>query len=175
MLELHYWPTANGNKIALFLEEATLDYRVVPIHLSRGEQFEPDLARISPNNRIPAIVDQAPADGGAPFSAFESGAILLYLAERTGRILPHNPRDRHVAMQWLFWQVGGLGPMAGQSYHFLHAAPRQLPMERKWRACMASCTVIWTTAATTFAATNTASRTWPAIHGSLRTKSRASS
>ena len=127
MLDLHYWPTANGNKIALFLEEAALDYRVVPIHLAQGEQFHPDFVHISRNNRIPAIVDLTPADGGAPFSAFESGAILLYLAEKTGRFLPQNPRDRHIAMQWLFWQVGGLGPMAGQSYHFLHAAPQQLP------------------------------------------------
>ncbi len=127
MLDLHYWPTANGNKIALFLEEAALDYRAVPVRIGRGEQFHPDFARISPNNRIPAIVDQAPADGGAPFSVFESGGILWYLAEKTGRFLPQDPRDRSVAMQWLFWQVGGLGPMAGQSYHFLNAAPQPLP------------------------------------------------
>jgi GST-like protein len=127
MLDLHYWPTANGNKIALFLEEAALDYRAVPVHIGRGEQFHPDFARISPNNRIPAIVDLAPADGGAPFSVFESGAILWYLAEKTGRFLPQDPRARSIAMQWLFWQVGGLGPMAGQSYHFLNSAPQQLP------------------------------------------------
>jgi GST-like protein len=120
MLNLHYWPTANGNKIPLFLEEAGLDYRVFPVRLSQGEQ-------LSPNNRIPAIVDLAPADGGTPYSLFESGAILQYLAEKTGRFLPQGQRERHVAMQWLFWQVGGLGPMAGQSYHFLNSAPEQVP------------------------------------------------
>jgi GST-like protein len=127
MLNLHYWPTANGNKIALFLEEAALDYRVSPVRLSQGEQFHPVFLQISPNNRIPAIVDLAPADGGTPYSLFESGAILQYLAEKTGRFLPKGQRERHVAMQWLFWQVGGLGPMAGQSYHFLNAAPEQVP------------------------------------------------
>lgn len=127
MLDLHYWPTANGNKIALFLEEAALPYRVVPVRIGKGEQFHPDFLKLSPNNRIPAIVDQAPGDGGAPYSLFESGAILLYLADKTGRFLPRDARARNVAMQWLFWQVGGLGPMAGQSYHFMHAAPEQLP------------------------------------------------
>ncbi|CDG84299.1 glutathione binding-like protein [Janthinobacterium agaricidamnosum] len=127
MLELHYWPTANGNKIALFLEEASLEYRLVPIRIGNGEQFHPDVLKLSPNNRVPALVDRAPADGGAPYSLFESGAILCYLAEKTGKFLPASPRDRHLAMQWLFWQVGGLGPMAGQSNHFLHAAPEQLP------------------------------------------------
>lgn len=127
MLELHYWPTSNGNKIPLFLEEAGLQYRVVPVRLSAGDQLRPEFQRISPNNRIPAIVDLNPADGGEAFSLFESGAILLYLAEKTGRFLPGDPRARSVAMQWLFWQVGGLGPMAGQSYHFLHAAPEQIP------------------------------------------------
>jgi GST-like protein len=127
MLNLHYWPTANGNKIPLFLEEAGLDYRVFPVRLSQGEQFHPDFLQLSPNNRIPAIVDLAPADGGTPYSLFESGAILQYLAEKTGRFLPQGQRERHVAMQWLFWQVGGLGPMAGQSYHFLNAAPEQVP------------------------------------------------
>jgi len=126
MLNLHYWPTANGNKIALFLEEAALDYRVVPIQLSKKEQFHPDFLSISPNNRIPAIVDLQPASGTQPFSVFESGAILLYLAEKSGRFLPADPRARSVAMQWTFWQVGGLGPMAGQSYHFLQAAPEKL-------------------------------------------------
>jgi GST-like protein len=127
MLNLHYWPTANGNKIPLFLEEAGLDYRVFPVRLSQGEQFHPDFLQLSPNNRIPAIVDLAPADGGTPYSMFESGAILQYLAEKTGRFLPQGQRERHVAMQWLFWQVGGLGPMAGQSYHFLNSAPEQVP------------------------------------------------
>jgi len=127
MLNLHYWPTANGNKIALFLEEAALDYRVFPVRLSKNEQFHSDFLSISPNNRIPAIVDLQPASGTQAFSVFESGAILLYLAEKSGRFLPADPRARSVAMQWTFWQVGGLGPMAGQSYHFLQAAPEKLP------------------------------------------------
>ena len=123
MLELHYWPTANGNKIALFLEEAGLNYRVFPINISKGQQFQPDFLRIAPNNRIPAIIDRQPADGGGHYSLFESGAILLYLAEKSGLFLPQDARARHQAMQWLFWQVGGLGPMAGQSNHFLNSAP----------------------------------------------------
>jgi GST-like protein len=127
MLELHYWPTANGNKIALFLEEAGLDYRVVPINLARGEQHQPDFLQISPNNRIPAIIDPKPADGGEQYSLFESGAILTYLAEKTGKFMPQDARARHLVNQWLFWQVGGLGPMAGQSYHFLNSAPEQNP------------------------------------------------
>lgn len=127
MLDLHYWPTANGNKIALFLEEAALEYQVIPVRIAKGEQFHPDFLQLSPNNRIPAIVDLKPDDGGAPYSLFESGAILSYLAEKTGKFMPSNPRDRHVVMQWLFWQVGGLGPMAGQSNHFLHSAPEQVP------------------------------------------------
>jgi len=127
MLNLHYWPTANGNKIALFLEEAALDYRVFPIQLSKNEQLHAEFVAISPNKRIPAIVDLLPADGKNPFSVFESGAILLYLAEKSGRFLPGDPRARSVAMQWTFWQVGGLGPMGGQSYHFLQAAPERLP------------------------------------------------
>ena len=127
MLNLHYWPTANGNKVTLFLEEAALDYRVMTIQLSKKEQFHPNFLSISPNGRIPAIVDLQPAGGTQPFSVFESGAILLYLAEKSGRFLPADPRARSVAMQWTFWQVGGLGPMAGQSYHFLQAAPEKLP------------------------------------------------
>ncbi len=127
MLDLHCWPTANGNKIALFLEEAALAYRVVPVRIGKGEQFHPDFLKLSPNNRIPTIVDQAPADGGAPYSVFESGAILLYLADKTGRFLPLDARGRKLALQWLFRQVAGLGPMAGQSYHFMHAAPQQVP------------------------------------------------
>lgn len=127
MLELHYWPTANGNKIALFLEEAGLNYRVFPINLARGEQHQPEFLQISPNNRIPAIIDPRPADGGEQFSLFESGAILTYLAEKTGKFMPQDARARHLVNQWLFWQVGGLGPMAGQSYHFLNSAPEQNP------------------------------------------------
>lgn len=118
MIDLYYWTTPNGHKITLFLEESGLPYKIHPINIGKGEQFAPEFLRISPNNRIPAIVDQAPADGGAPISIFESGAILLYLAEKTGRFLPHDIRGRQQVLQWLFWQVGGLGPMAGQNHHF---------------------------------------------------------
>jgi GST-like protein len=127
MIDLYYWTTPNGHKITMFLEETGLPYRVHPINISKGEQFAPEFLKISPNNRIPAIVDQTPADGGAPISIFESGAILQYLAEKTGRFVPHDLRGRNVAMQWLFWQMGGLGPMAGQNHHFVQYAPEQLP------------------------------------------------
>lgn len=119
MIDLHYWKTPNGHKITIFLEEAGLEYRIVPVHIGKGEQFEPGFLAISPNNRIPAIVDRAPADGGEPIAVFESGAILLYLAEKTGRFLPADVRGRFEAVQWLMWQMGGLGPMAGQNHHFL--------------------------------------------------------
>ena len=118
MIELHYWPTPNGYKIRLFLEEAGLEHRIVPVDIGQGDQFKPDFLAISPNNKMPAIVDHAPADGGDPLSLFESGEILLYLAEKTGRFLPTGTRERHRALQWLFWQVAGLGPMAGQAGHF---------------------------------------------------------
>ncbi|MGT2452642.1 glutathione binding-like protein [Cupriavidus basilensis] len=127
MIDLYYWTTPNGHKITMFLEEAGLPYRVVPVNISRGEQFEPAFLKISPNNRIPAIVDQAPDDGGEPVSTFESGAILLYLADKTGRFIPADLRGRNMALQWLFWQMGGLGPMAGQNHHFVQYAPEPLP------------------------------------------------
>lgn len=127
MIDLHYWTTPNGHKITLFLEETGLPYRIHPVNIGKGEQFAPDFLKISPNNRIPAIVDQAPADGGAPLSLFESGAILLYLAEKTGKLLPGDGRGRAEVSQWLFWQVGGLGPMAGQNGHFRLAAPEPIP------------------------------------------------
>lgn len=127
MIDLYYWTTPNGHKITMFLEEAGLPYRVVPVNISRGEQFEPAFLEISPNNRIPAIVDLAPADGGEPVATFESGAILLYLADKTGRFIPADLRGRNMALQWLFWQVGGLGPMAGQNHHFVQYAPEPLP------------------------------------------------
>lgn len=127
MIDLYYWPTPNGHKITLFLEEARLPYRLVPVNIGRGEQFEPDFLRISPNNRMPAIVDHAPADGGEPISIFESGAILLYLADKTRQFIPQDLRGRNVALQWLFWQMGGLGPMAGQNHHFNRYAPEKLP------------------------------------------------
>lgn len=118
MIELHYWPTPNGHKIKMFLEEAGLEHAVVPVNISRGDQFKPEFLAISPNNKMPAIVDTAPADGGAPVSVFESGAILLYLAEKSGCLLPADLRGRTTVLEWLFWQVGGLGPMAGQNHHF---------------------------------------------------------
>ena len=109
MIELYYWPTPNGQKIALFLEETGLEYEIRPVNINKGDQFKPDYLAISPNNKMPAIVDRAPADGGAPISVFESGAILLYLADKTRQLIPADIRGRVMAMQWLFWQVGGLG------------------------------------------------------------------
>lgn len=127
MINLYYWTTPNGHKISLFLEEAGLPYNVHPINISQGEQFQPHFLKIAPNNRIPAIVDHEPADGGEPLSLFESGAILLYLAEKTGQFLPKDLRGRQTALQWLFWQMGGLGPMAGQNHHFSQFAPEKIP------------------------------------------------
>jgi GSH-dependent disulfide-bond oxidoreductase len=127
MIDLYYWPTPNGHKITLFLEEAKLPYQIKPVNISRGEQFEPDFLKIAPNNRMPAIVDHAPADGGAPISLFESGAILLYLSDKTGQFLSSDVRERWLSLQWLFWQMGGLGPMAGQNHHFVQYAPQRIP------------------------------------------------
>ena len=127
MIDLHFWPTPNGLKIKLFLEETGLPYRPVLVDIGKGEQFRPEFLAISPNNRIPAIVDRDPAGGGAPLSLFESGAILLYLAEKTGRFIPSDLRGRALTLQWLFWQVGGLGPMAGQNGHFARYAPEKIP------------------------------------------------
>jgi GSH-dependent disulfide-bond oxidoreductase len=127
MIDLHYWPTPNGHKITMFLEEAGLDYRIHPVDISAGDQFKPAFLAISPNNRMPAIVDTAPADGGPAISVFESGAILLYLAEKTGLFLPQDVRGRTAVLEWMFWQVGGLGPMAGQNHHFGLYAPEKIP------------------------------------------------
>jgi len=127
MIDLHYWTTPNGHKVAIFLEEAGLPYRILPVNISTGDQFKPEFLKIAPNNRIPAIVDHAPSDGGAPVSLFESGAILLYLAEKTGRFIPSDLRGRAEVLQWLFWQMGGLGPMAGQNHHFSQYAPEKMP------------------------------------------------
>src|ERR1700759_3655413 len=126
MIDLHYWTTPNGHKITMFLEETGLPYRIVPVNIGKGDQFKPEFLAISPNNRIPAIVDNAPKDGGAPISVFESGAILLYLAEKTGRFIPSDIRSRVDVLQWLFWQMAGLGPMAGQNHHFGQYAPTKL-------------------------------------------------
>ncbi|MBL8667856.1 MAG: glutathione S-transferase N-terminal domain-containing protein [Rhodospirillales bacterium] len=127
MIDLHFWPTPNGHKITMFLEEAALDYRIVPVNIGAGEQFRPEFLAISPNNRMPAIVDHAPADGGESIPVFESGAILVYLADKIGRFLPTETRGRKTVLEWLFWQVGGLGPMAGQNHHFVQYAPEKLP------------------------------------------------
>jgi GST-like protein len=126
MIDLHYWPTPNGHKITLFLEETGLPYEIIPVDIGRGEQFKPDFLKIAPNNRMPAIVDHDPAGGGAPISIFESGAILLYLAEKAGRFIPQDIRGRVEVLQWLFWQMGGLGPMAGQNHHFRNYANEKL-------------------------------------------------
>jgi GST-like protein len=127
MIDLHYWPTPNGWKISIMLEECGLPYRVLPVNIGRGEQFQPEFLAISPNNRIPAIVDHDPPGGGEPVPVFESGAILLYLAEKTGRFLPSDLRGRYCAVQWLMWQMGGLGPMLGQNGHFMLYAPEKVP------------------------------------------------
>lgn len=127
MIDLYYWTTPNGHKITMFLEEAALPYRIIPINIGRGEQFAPEFLRIAPNNRIPAIVDDSPADGREPLSVFESGAILLYLADKTRRFIPQDLRGRTTVLQWLFWQMGGLGPMAGQNHHFSQYAPEHIP------------------------------------------------
>ncbi|HYZ33845.1 MAG TPA: glutathione binding-like protein [Crenalkalicoccus sp.] len=129
MIDLHYWTTPNGHKITMFLEEAGLPYRIIPVNISAGDQFKPEFLAIAPNNRIPAIVDHEPAGGGEPVSLFESGAILLYLADKIGRFIPPpaEVRGRAEVLQWLFWQMGGLGPMAGQNHHFAQYAPEKLP------------------------------------------------
>jgi GST-like protein len=127
MITLYYWPTPNGHKITIFLEEAGVPYRISPVNIGGGDQFRPEFLAISPNNRMPAIVDDAPRDGGEPLSVFESGAILLYLAEKSGKFLPEDTRGRVRVLEWLFWQVGGLGPMAGQNHHFGRYAPQKIP------------------------------------------------
>src|SRR3954453_23135712 len=126
MIDLYYWTTPNGHKITMFLEEAQVPYRILPVRIGRGEQFAPEFLRISPNNRIPAIVDTEPGPGQAELSLFESGAILLYLAEKTGQLIPRDLRGRADVLQWLFWQVGGLGPMTGQNHHFIQYAPTKI-------------------------------------------------
>ena len=131
MIDLYYWTTPNGHKITMFLEETGLPYKIIPINIGKGEQFNPDFLAHAPNNRIPAILDRSPKDGGAPVSVFESGAILLYLAEKAGQFIPTDLRSRYDCVQWLFWQMGGLGPMAGQNNHFNHYAVEKLPYAMK--------------------------------------------
>ena len=127
MIDLHYWTTPNGHKITMALEELGLPYTIHGVNISKGDQFKPAFLAISPNNRIPAIVDHAPTGGGAPVSIFESGAILVYLAEKAGQLMPSDLRGRMEVLQWLFWQMGGLGPMAGQNHHFAQYAPEKIP------------------------------------------------
>lgn len=127
MIDLYYWPTPNGWKISIALEEMELPYTVRSVNIGRGEQFAPEFLAISPNNRMPAIIDRDPPGGGAPVSVFESGAILLYLAEKSGRFLPRDLRGRYEVVQWVMWQMGGLGPMGGQVGHFRLYAPEPLP------------------------------------------------
>ncbi|KGA33183.1 GSH-dependent disulfide bond oxidoreductase [Pectobacterium brasiliense] len=127
MIDLYYAPTPNGHKITLFLEEANLPYQLHRVNISKGEQFRPEFLTISPNNKIPAIVDTQPAEGDTPISLFESGAILLYLAEKHGVLLSTSLRERTTTLQWLFWQVAGFGPMLGQNHHFNHYAPQPVP------------------------------------------------
>ncbi len=131
MIDLYYWPTPNGHKVTLLLEELAeagqaLEYSIKPVNIGAGDQFKPEFLSISPNNKMPAIVDHAPAEGGAPLSVFESGAILLYLADKTGRFIPQDLRGRAAALEWLFWQMGGLGPMSGQMGHFHVYAPEKI-------------------------------------------------
>ena len=126
MIDLYYWTTPNGHKITIFLEETGLPYRLIPVNIGKGEQFRPEFLAISPNNRIPAIVDHDPADGGQPLPMFESGAILLYLADKVRRFIPADTRARLACIEWLFWQMAGLGPMNGQTHHFVHYAPEKI-------------------------------------------------
>jgi GST-like protein len=126
MIDLHYWPTPNGRKITIMLEETGLKYRIFPVNINTGDQFKPEFLEISPNNKMPAIVDHEPANGGKELALFESGAILVYLAEKTGKLLPADAAGRYRTLQWVFWQMGGLGPMAGQAHHFLRYAPQKV-------------------------------------------------
>ena len=127
MIDFYYWTTPNGHKITMFLEETGLEYNIIPVNISAGDQFKNEFLAVAPNNRIPAIVDHTPVGGAGQIPIFESGAILLYLAEKTGRFIPDDVRGRADALQWLFWQMGGLGPMAGQNHHFKQYAPEKLP------------------------------------------------
>jgi GST-like protein len=127
MIDLHFAPTPNGWKISIMLEECGLPYAVVPVNITHGDQLKREFRRLSPNGRIPAILDHDPPDGAGPLAIFESGAILLYLAEKTGRFLPADLRGRYRVQQWLMWQMSGLGPMLGQNGHFLLYAPVKVP------------------------------------------------
>ena len=127
MIDLYYWPTPNGHKITMYLEEAKLAYKLIGVNIGRGDQFKPDFLKFSPNNRMPAIIDYDPIDGKKPISVFESGAILLYLAGKTGKFMPKDLRGQVEVLEWVMWQMGGLGPMLGQNHHFNHYAPETIP------------------------------------------------
>jgi len=127
MIDIYFWTTPNGYKPLLFLEETGLPYNLIPINIGKGDQFDPDFLKIAPNNRIPAMVDHNSAGGGKPISVFESGAMLLYMAEKEKRFIPADIRGRTEVLQWLFWQMAGLGPMAGQNHHFAAYAPEKIP------------------------------------------------
>jgi len=170
MIDLHYAPTPNGWKISIMLEELGLPYTVIPVNIRAGEQFKPEFLAISPNNRIPAIVDHAPADGGGPFSVFETGAILIYLADKAGRFLPTEMRARSRVMQWLMWQMGGLGPMLGQHGHFALYAPEKIPyamsaIATRRRGCIVCSIPSWARPGLTSPATTIRSPTSPAFPG----------
>jgi len=127
MIDVYYWTTPNGHKVTMFLEEAGIEYSLKPVNIGKGDQFDPDFLKISPNNKIPAIVDHEPADGKKPISVFESGAILLYLAGKTGKFIPADLRGQVECLEWVMWQMGGLGPMLGQNHHFAMYAPEKIP------------------------------------------------
>jgi GST-like protein len=127
MIDVYYWTTPNGHKVTMFLEEAEIEYVLKPVNIGKGDQFDPDFLKISPNNKIPAIIDRKPTGGGKPITVFESGAILLYLAGKTGRFIPADLRGQVQCLEWLMWQMGGLGPMLGQNHHFSMYAPEKIP------------------------------------------------
>lgn len=127
MIDLYSWPAPNGHKLHILVEELDIPYRLIPINITKGEQHEASYRALNPNSRIPTIVDHSPSDGGDPFTVFESGAIMIYLADKEKRFLPSELRQRSEVLQWLFWQVGGLGPMMGQAQHFYRYAPEPIP------------------------------------------------
>src|SRR5258706_15494564 len=171
MIQFYYWPTPNGHKITMFLEEAGLEYAIHPVDISAGDQFRPDFLAISPNNRMPAIIDTTPSDGGEPISVFESGAILLCLADKTGRFLPKDVRGRNTATEWLFWQVGGLGPMADRtpisdSTRRAKSLTRSTATSRR-QTVSTACSIDISKTARSSPVTGTASPTWLPIPGSF--------
>jgi len=177
MIDLYYWTTPNGHKITMFLEEAGLKYKIFPDHIGKGDQFKPEFLAIAPNNRIPAMVDHEPKGGGKPISIFESGAMLLYLAEKTGKFLPSDIYGRYDAIQWTFWQMGGLGPMAGQNHHFSNYAQEKIKYavdryvnetNRLYGVLNKRLSPIASSSPGTIR-----SPTWRAIPGSCRTRTRA--